>query len=139
MNYAATLKAMGFDDERIAEALGKDAEPKKRKNPYAPYKNKWERLFADVVEGQKRNGEILDWKYEPFSMVYSRDPATGKCLRYKPDFVVWPVEGRIQVYEVKGFLRPEARIRYLSTKAAYPLWNFTMIAYNKGRWVEMTP
>jgi len=114
--------------------------PPKPKSKVAQYKSKAEAQFAWELQDQLEAGKIEWWAYEPVTLVIA--DADGVRCRYTPDFLVlgWmPHEddpGWTQAvytfYEVKGFLRESARIRFLAAKERYPFWNFVMVRKKKG-------
>lgn len=66
--------------------------------------NKTEAAYQHRLEMLKRAGEILDYKFEPFKLILA--PKTT----YTPDFLVI-LKNEIQVHEVKGFWRDDARVK----------------------------
>lgn len=83
--------------------------------------NKTEADFSLGLEGQKRNGEIRDYKFESVKV------RIGEGCWYCPDFVVQLPSGEIIFKEVKGFLRDDARVKFLAAKeqhqwAEWEMW-----------------
>lgn len=110
-----------------------------------------EREMGMILEKQKRDGEIVDYRFQGMSLAYSPDPETGIQLRYKCDWVVivrvvkapdgnLPIEmiaddpgiplTGIKIIEVKGFGRhaisAAAKLRFKGAKAAWPMFQFEM-------------
>ena len=117
------------DGRPVGEAVEKE-------KPTDRYKSKMERLFAWKLEANKQNGVLLSWEYEPVTLVVI--DAGGKRCRYTPDFMVVFEPGVIVFFEVKGFLRPAARLRFLAARERYPFWEFRMVRREKsGTWVDV--
>lgn len=130
------LKAMGFRDEQIRQATvnGKsleDAVVESKRPAYWPYQSKAEMLFADELESRRLGGVSKWWAYEPVTLVIV--DAEGKRCRYTPDFMELTISGLLNFYEVKGFLRTAARVRFLAARERYPFWTFTMVRRYRGR------
>lgn len=88
-------------------------------------KNGLEATFAALLEARKQAGELAWYAYEPF-----RIRLADGCF-YRPDFVTVDMEGRTEVYEVKGFMREAARLRLkiATEKLPYP---FYIVLKHKG-------
>lgn len=67
--------------------------------------NKTERARAIDLEAMKRTGQIVAWWYERWTFKLADD------TRYTPDFVIQKPSGALEVEEVKGFWRDDARIK----------------------------
>jgi hypothetical protein len=88
--------------------------------------NKTEKARAIELEGMKRTGQIAAWWYEKWTFKLADD------LRYTPDFVIQKPDGALEVEEVKGFWREDARAKVKMFVALYP---FAVRAYTQGkRW-----
>jgi len=107
--------------------------------------NKLEAAYALILEARKRNGEIADYAYESVTLKL----ATG--VRYTPDFVVWREETLygtwariadvVELHEVKGFMRDDARIKLRVAAKQFPYFTFRLCRRLKGSWTieEVTP
>jgi len=129
----ADLKRMGWTDAQIAGATvnGKPLYVIKQQ-PKSRYKSKAEALFAERLQCRKDSGEIQWWDYEPMTLVIVE--ADGKRCRYTPDFATYDSESGLCFYEVKGFLREAARLRFLAAKERYPFVKWYMVRYTQGKW-----
>jgi hypothetical protein len=76
--------------------------------------NNTERARAFDLEAMKRNGLLANWWYEKWTFKLGND------LRYTPDFVVQKMDGSLEVEEVKGFWRDDARAKIKMFVALYP-------------------
>jgi len=91
--------------------------------------NKTEIEYAKELELRKKAGEILDWKYEPFSLKLA-----GKTY-YKPDFlVVFPEH--FEIHEVKGgFIREDAMVKLKVAAKMFPWFKFILAQKKKKQWI----
>jgi hypothetical protein len=76
--------------------------------------NKTEQARALDLEAMKRNGFILEWWYERWTFKLADD------TRYTPDFIVQMPDGTLEVEEVKGFWREDARVKVKVFASLYP-------------------
>ena len=86
--------------------------------------NKTERARAIDLEAMKRAGLIVAWWYEKWTFKLADD------LRYTPDFVIQKPNGALEVEEVKGFWRDDARAKVRIFVELYP---FPVRAYTKAK------
>lgn len=107
--------------------------------------NRTESEFAMMLEAQKRRGEILEWRYEGITLAWGCDPATGKPMRYKPDFLVieemigLPVKAPvIRIIETKGnFIYPQDLIRFKGCRSDWPMFRFELHQKTKEGWSKI--
>lgn len=83
--------------------------------------NKTEAEFARYLEAQKQAGEILSYQFESITLKLAND------TRYTPDFVVINKDLTITLYEVKGFWRDDARVKYQVAAEKFPYFRFTVV------------
>ena len=76
--------------------------------------NGTETKMAILLEEQKRNGTILDYKFEAVTLKLADD------TRYTPDFMVTKPDFEIQFIEVKGFWRDDAKVKIKVASAMFP-------------------
>lgn len=86
--------------------------------------NKTERDRAFDLEAMRRDGQIVAWWYEKWTFKLADD------LRYTPDFVIQRPNGALEVEEVKGFWRDDARAKVRMFVELYP---FPVRAYTKAK------
>ncbi len=104
--------------------------PKKEKGPQRTM-NGWESEFSKLVENLKAVNSILDWRYEPLRLLI----ATGKKRAYyKPDFMSISIGERVTFYEVKGFWKPDSRLRIKVAAGLYPFFDFVGVTKENGEW-----
>jgi len=93
-----------------------------------PGRNKLEKEYGQYLATLKRAGEIIDFRYEPFSL------RIGHSAWYKPDFLVIK-EDCFELHETKGFMREAANVRLKACATKYPWFRFLLIkAGKKGQW-----
>ena len=95
---------------------------------YAPYKNKLEHSYAQVLHSQKLAGHIKDWGYETQSLKL----AAGKY--HRPDFTVWRLDGTVEMAQTKGYHKNmRAGMAGLIWAAQrHPWFIFTLHRYKNG-------
>ena len=92
-----------------------------------PKMNKTEAAYGAVLELRKRGGEIAWYAYEGITLKLAPD------TRYTPDFAVMLAGGEIELHEVKGFFREDAKLK---CKLAAELFPFPILVVRKvtGGW-----
>ena len=98
------------------------------------YASRWEQQYADELEKLRLVGEILGWRYEPFKLRLGK----GWKTTYAPDFMVLLPDGLIELHEVKGFWREDARVKIKVAAALYPEFRFVAVTKDKNQpgWVR---
>lgn len=84
--------------------------------------NKTEAEYAALLEQRRRAGEVEWFKFEGMKF------RLGDNCHYTPDFAVMLAGGRMQMHEVKGFWRDDAKVKIKSAAENYP---FQFIAVRK--------
>lgn len=112
--------------EREAAGMQIPAEPAEA--PSGPkFKSKAEARYAQLLESQKRDGLILDWRYEAVTL------RLADGVRYTPDFLVRLPHGRMRLVEVKGHMREAARVRLRVAAEMYPDFTWLLVWARKGK------
>ena len=89
--------------------------------PHTGEMNKQESAFADWLEAQKRAGEILWYKYEPFTF------RLGNRTSYTSDFIAIRADAHIVAYEIKGYWtgrHQHSRVKIKVAAAMFPWIHF---------------
>lgn len=76
--------------------------------------NKTEAAFAAELDLWKKAEEIVEYWFERVTFLLADD------LRYTPDFMVLDHAGRFKFYEVKGFMRDDARVKARTFVQLFP-------------------
>lgn len=90
--------------------------------------NRLESKFAETLEEQKQNGDIVWWAYEPIRLRLA-DNTT-----YTPDFFVMTQDLELIVYETKGRWLDAARIKIKVAADLYP-FRFVAAQWKNKQWV----
>jgi hypothetical protein len=73
----------------------------------------------------KERGTIQEWWYEPFTLILTKK---GKRkTTYTPDFLVINHAGAVEIHEVKGFWRGDARVKFKMAVDLNPWAEFKVI------------
>lgn len=94
----------------------------------ASRRNKTEQAFWEMQLIRKRAGETHDCLWEPFNLRLADNTF------YKPDCVVIGNDGRITVYEVKGFWRDDARVKIKVAARQHYYLKFVAVSRKRGEW-----
>ena len=84
--------------------------------------NKTETAYSHRLEAQKRAGEILLWQFEALKL------KLADLTYYTPDFLVVSKDGVVELHEVKGFWRDDARVKIKVAASQFP---FRFLAVKK--------
>lgn len=90
--------------------------------------NQTEEAFSLLLEKAKAAGEIRNWHFEPVTLKVA--PNT----RYRPDFLAVLPNGHWQFFEIKGYLRDDAAVKFKTAAERYPELSFMMIRREKKEW-----
>jgi hypothetical protein len=90
----------------------------------APKGNKTEVVYAVHLETLKRAGLVLWYRFEAVKLRLADNTF------YTPDFAVMLPDGEIELHEVKGFWRDDARVKI---KVAAEMYPFQFVAVQKAK------
>lgn len=104
--------------------------------------NKTEREFSLILAAQLVKGEISGWLYEGVKL------KIGEGCWYCPDFMVIEQTDstfrdghefiqRVKFIEVKGFLRDDARVKFLAAQEQHKWATFEMWRKTKQGWKQV--
>lgn len=79
--------------------------------------NKTEKSFSQLLEAQKRKGEIIEWRFEGITLMWGIDEKTGIPLRYTPDF--WVIDNPFLLDGASAFNIVLSNIRLIEVKSAH--------------------
>ena len=91
------------------------------------FKSKAEARYAELLERQRRAGQIESWRYEAITL------RIGLGARYSPDFLVVTNDGRMRLVEVKGHMKEAARVRLRVAVEMYPCFTWLLVWAKRGR------
>lgn len=93
------------------------------------YDSKLERKFAAFLRYLQTKGDFHRWMHEPFKL------KLAKGTFYTPDFATFVQLSHgatlITIYEVKGFWRDDARVKFKVAAAMYPEFRFVSVVVNR--------
>jgi len=82
-------------------------------------------VYADVLQARLVAEEIQGWNYEP--QVFKLAVNGHHIASYTPDFLINHLDGTDEIVEVKGWWRPDAKMRVKLFRALYPRYLFTVV------------
>ena len=100
--------------------------PPKRKAPGTM--NGLEKKYAEMLERQKQNGEILFYKFESVKLKLANN------TYYTPDFMIGYPD-RIAFHETKGFWREDARVKIKVAARTFEEFEFVAVQWKQKTWV----
>lgn len=89
--------------------------------------NPTEEAYAAQLELEKQAGLITWYAFEPIKL------RLGNKTFYTPDFGVRLVSGELELREVKGFWRDDARVKIKNAAYLYPIFRFVAVTKKKKR------
>lgn len=92
-----------------------------------PEMNKWERRYADRLELLRAGGEVLWYRFEGITLKLAPD------CRYTPDFLVMLANGELELHEVKGFWRDDAKVKCRLAADLFP-FPILVVKPSAGGW-----
>lgn len=85
--------------------------------------NKTEAAYAQYLELQKRAGAVVWYEFEALKLRLADNTF------YTPDFAVMGPDGVIEIHEIKGFWRDDARVKIKVAASKFP---FRFKAFTKA-------
>lgn len=89
--------------------------------------NKTETAYAAQLELEKQAGEITSYQFEAVKL------RLGKKTFYTSDFLVLLKNGELELREVKGFWKDDARVKIKTAAHLYPMFRFVGITKARKR------
>jgi len=90
--------------------------------------NKTEERYARRLENMKLAALIIDWRFDELNF------RLAKKTHYRPDFLVITTD-RIEMHEVKGFWRDDARVKIKMAARMFPWFRWVAVQWKKKQWV----
>lgn len=132
--YAALLKRTGSCAAPAPAIQAQSAEPAKPQDRMlalgrlpAGVMNPTESAYAALLELEKQAGLITWYAFEPIKL------RLGKNTFYTPDFGVRLASGELELREVKGFWRDDARVKIKNAAYTYPIFRFVAVTKKRKR------
>jgi hypothetical protein len=93
--------------------------------------NKTEEAFSRLLEEAKTKGEIIAWHFEAITLKVAAN------TRYRPDFLAVLPDGHWQFFEIKGYLRDDAAVKFKAAPEKFPECSFMMLRRKRGEWMTV--
>jgi hypothetical protein len=101
--------------------------------PPSPYRSKTEARYAEVLQARQAGGEIAQWWFEGLKLRLAHHTF------YTADFLVQVNDiPPLELHEVKGFWRDDARVKIKVAAQHYPCFVFRAVHYSNGTWTYET-
>lgn len=115
-----------------AQTSGAVGYQKSRDASRPAFDSKLEAAYDQYLSALKHAGEIQAFWYHPLTLKLPGG------VRYTPDFMVWPNEGKVQIHECKGSLKMKnARdgiTRLKISAGSFVCFDFKLVYQKKGQW-----
>lgn len=95
--------------------------------------NRLERRYANALDYRMGGGEIKAWWFERIKLKLADN------THYTPDFMVLLADGTIEMHEVKGFWRDDARVKIKVAATVFPVFQFMGVTFHRARGWEYEP
>lgn len=109
--------------KRTAVAIPSPSRAKARKRQ--AQMNKYEQRYGQELALRKAAGEIQEYRFEPFKMRLADNTF------YTPDFLVLAADSVLEVHEVKGFWREDARVKWKVAAEQFDWFRFYAATWEK--------
>jgi hypothetical protein len=90
--------------------------------------NKTEAAYATYLDALRLTGAVKCWRFEAITLKL----ADG--VRYTPDFLVELFVPPLEVHEVKGFWREDARVKFKVAAELFSMFRFVAVKRKNRRW-----
>lgn len=90
--------------------------------------NKTEAAFQVELESMRLAGDVQWYGFECFNL------RLAKKTWYRPDFPALMKDGIWTMWEVKGWMREDARVKIKIAAEKYRMFRFVVVRRIKGRW-----
>jgi len=89
--------------------------------------NKTEAAYAALLEARRVRGDVAEWHYEALTLKLADD------TRYTPDFLIVLADGTVELHEVKGFYRDDAKVKAKVCARMFP-FTVRLARLMRGSW-----
>ncbi len=93
--------------------------------------NKVESEFSLILEARRIANEITQWRFESVKL------RLGNGCWYVPDFFIERLGLRPLFIEIKGFMRDDARVKFLAAQELHRWAMFEMWSKSKNGWKQI--
>lgn len=97
------------------------------------FASKLEQRYSVHLNQLVAAGDILYYHYEPLKFIL------GPGSTYRPDYLVVRPDGKVEIHEVKGYLRDDASVKFRAASSRNTWAVFIMVSWDskKKSWREM--
>jgi len=92
------------------------------------YGSKLEQRYAGHLQKRLYAGDISDWAHERMKF------RIGKRCWYTPDFMVIAADGVMELHEVKGWARDDAKVKFRAAAEFMPYFRWFWVTEEGGAW-----
>ena len=82
------------------------------------FRSLWEANYALYLDFLMKNGDILNWSYEPVVFIFEKIKFGTRS--YKPDFKIFNSDGTVEYHEVKGYMTKKSLTQLKRMSNYYP-------------------
>lgn len=113
-----------------AQTSGAVGYQKSRDASRPAFDSKLEAAYDQYLSALKHAGEIQAFWYHPLTLKLPGG------VRYTPDFMVWPNEGKVQIHECKGWSKNlrDGMTRLKLASGLFSCWDWRLVKKNRGKW-----
>lgn len=104
------------------------ASPPEHLRPKRGKMNKTEAAYAQHLHALQLGGKVKGWKFESLTL------RLADATRYTPDFMVEMFVGPLELHEVKGFWRDDARVKFKVAAELFPMFRFVAVKRKNRQW-----
>lgn len=90
--------------------------------------NKTEAAYAEHLYALQLGDRVESWRFESVTL------RLADATRYTPDFLVELVDGALELHEVKGFWRDDARVKFKVAAELFPMFQFVAVKRKNRQW-----
>ncbi len=126
------LPPAGADVERpLLDRLSASSNPPVQPDHLRPQRGKMNKTgaaYAQHLHALQLAGKVKGWRFESITL------RLADATRYTPDFLVELFIGPIELHEVKGFWRDDARVKFKVAAELFPMFQFVAVKRKKRAW-----
>lgn len=114
-------------------AISSLSSPPEHLRPKRGRMNKTEAAYAQHLHALQLAGKVKGWRFESVTL------RLADATRYTPDFLVELFVGPLELHEVKGFWRDDARVKFKVAAELFPMFRFVAVKRKNRQWELSTP
>lgn len=95
--------------------------------------NKTEAAYTQHLHALQLTDKVKAWRFEGVTL------RLADRTRYTPDFFVELADGTLELHEVKGFWRDDARVKFKVAAELFPMFGFVSVKRKNRQWEASSP